>query len=290
MMKEGRIKVRRSIKDNSGHPGSVWIIGGGQMGGVLARHMATEEPRDSVVVIDPSPEIREALGREGIKTSASLSTRGKGLGEPGLVILAVKPGVFLQAEGDFLRQLQRLPASTLALSVMAGVTIDSLTRKLPGIRWIRAMTNLALATGKGMTVLCASPDVTSSERTSTEVLFSAMGRSLWIPESSFDAATAIAGSGPGLLALVAEAFSDGGVREGLTRETATLLASWALFGTGSLLAEREIRPEELKSRVSSPAGTTIEGLRTLECHRVRAAFIDAVRSMSDRSRSLSRPD
>lgn len=270
--------------------GQVLVVGGGQMGGVLARHLAGDGRGTfgQVRVVDPGAEVQKALKAEGIAVSSSLSESLRKESPPALVIMAVKPGVFLRPGGDLLEEMSHLPPQTLVLSVMAGITLKRLSTELPTLRWVRAMTNLALSAGKGMTLLAASSEVLHGEQHAIYGMFAGMGRALWLPEESFDAATALAGSGPGILALVAEALADGGVREGLSRETATLLSSWALYGAGALLTEKGILPESLKARVASPSGTTIEGLATLEKRGVRGALIDAVHAMAERSRSLSR--
>ena len=270
--------------------GPVLVVGGGQMGGVLARHLSGEGRGafGPVRVVDPGAEVQKSLRSEGIAVSSTLSEVLKKEDPPGLVILAVKLGVFLRPGVELLEGMSRLPPHTLALSVMAGIPLERLAAANPSLRWVRAMTNLALSAGKGMTLLAASADVVHGEQSAIYGLFSGMGRALWLPEESFDAATALAGSGPGLLALVAEALADGGVREGLSRETATLLSAWALYGAGALLADKGILPESLKSRVASPSGTTIEGLAVLEKGGVRGSLIDAVHAMAERSRSLSR--
>jgi len=290
--KTGKKSGRRDPSAKAGNladfPSSVWVVGGGQMGGVVARYLHESLPGASTVcVIDPGPEVLKTMKQEGMDAVASVPEALKRSPAPKLIVMAVKPGVFLKPESGLPVSLSKVPEETLAVSLMAGVPLERLRQQVPGVRWVRSMTNLALSTGKGMTVLAASSQVTHAEQCFLYSLFSAMGRALWIPEESFDAATAIAGSGPGLLALVAEALSDGGVREGLSRETATLLSSWAVFGTGSLLCERSVLPEALKSKVASPAGTTIEGLAILEKQGVRGAMIEAVRCMTQRSRNLS---
>lgn len=298
-MSEGQKARKKTSKgDRSGLsggltdcPSPVWVVGGGQMGGVVVRHLAaTYSPGATVCVIDPSPDTLKSMKQEGIDASASIPEMMKRSPGPKLLVLAVKPGVFMKKESDLVSALSTIPSDTLALSLMAGVPLEILSQRVPGLRWVRSMTNLALSTGKGMTVLAANSRVNHAEQAFAYSLFSSMGRALWIPEELFDAATAIAGSGPGLLALVAEALSDGGVREGLSRETATLLSSWAIFGAGSLLCEKNLTPELLKSKVASPSGTTIEGLSALERQGVRGALIDAVRCMTERSRNISHSD
>lgn len=274
----------------SGSCADVWVLGGGQMGGAVARYLVSPEgPEARVTVVDPDPETLTRLEQDGIAGFLSFPDLVRaGVNRPGIIVLAVKPAVFLTMDPGFRKGFSGLPQGTLGLSLMAGVSLESLETLVPEVRWIRAMTNLALSTGKGMTVLSTGPGVTRSEGETVMSIFAGMGKALWLPEAAFDAATAIAGSGPGLLALVAEALADGGVREGLGRETATTLAAWALFGAGSLMAEREIVPETLKARVASPSGTTIEGLAVLEDRGVRGALIEAVRAMAEKSRTLSR--
>lgn len=259
------------------------------MGGVIVRQLMANRSgmRPKVSVADPNPDVLKAMKLEEVEVDMSLSSLMKKEGKPDMVVLAVKPGIFTKQDSELSESLACLPQGVLGVSVMAGVSIKQLRDKGPNLRWVRAMTNLALSAGKGMTLLAASQDVSHGQQTYVYGLFSGMGRALWLPEESFDAATALAGSGPGILALIAEALADGGVREGLSRETATLLASWALLGTGALLAERGNLPELLKARVASPSGTTIEGLATLERLGVRGAIIDAVRAMAARSREIS---
>jgi pyrroline-5-carboxylate reductase len=120
----------------------------------------------------------------------------------------------------------------------------------------------------------------------TEKLFSALGYAVQVNESLLDAVTGLSGSGPAYICLVIEALSDGGVAAGLPREVATRLAAQTVLGSAKMVLETGLHPGALKDMVTSPGGTTIEGLHELEKGKLRASLISAVRAASEKSRKL----
>lgn len=181
------------------------------------------------------------------------------------VLLAVKP--YALGELAFCGEAEAI------YSILAGVSLERLRAKAPAKAHIRAMPNLAAALQASCTALCGDEAL----RSSAEEIFSALGTTIWLDkESKLDAASAIAGSGPAYLALIAEALSDAGVREGLTRAEATQLTQGLFKGVATLLPHTH--PAKLKEEVASPAGTTIEALAVLENRGVRGAFMEAVRA------------
>ncbi len=273
----------------SGENGVCWIIGGGRMGqaflsGILKRGRASRPER--VIVCDPDPGIRERLSKEGgvetVGTLEDLLLQGeKSL--PSLVFWAVKPSLF----PDLAPALRSMKGSPLGVSVMAGTPLSKLQDALPGWRWIRTMSNLALTRGEGMTLLTPGVRALDEDLSFVSRIFLELGRVMMLPEKDFDVATALAGSGPGLMALVLEALSDAGVRHGLKREDAVFLSAQMLKGTAALILDEGMDPSDLRKRVASPSGTTIEGLVSLEKGGVRASFIEAVSRMVGRSAEMS---
>lgn len=242
-----------------------------------------------IVVVDPDPGVRTRLekshGVETVREISDLSIRSGSSG-PSLVFWSVKPSLF----PDLAPLLREFPVAPLGVSVMAGTPLSRLESALPDWRWIRTMSNLALTRGEGMTVLASGTKASDEDLSRVSRIFLEMGRVMMLSETDFDVATALAGSGPGLMALVVESFADAGVRHGLKREHAVFLAAQMLRGTAALILDEGIDPADLKGRVSSPSGTTIEGICALESHAIRAAFIDAVALMVARSRAMSNTD
>ncbi|MHB8421697.1 MAG: pyrroline-5-carboxylate reductase [Leptospirales bacterium] len=266
-----------------------WILGGGRMGQAFLagyQKQAGCSASTRIVVVDPDPSVRSRLEKNhGVESVPGVSDLPIRSGSPGpsLVFVAVKPTVFPEL-AIFLKEKSISP---LGVSVMAGMPLSRLEEALPAWRWIRTMSNLALTRGEGMTVLAPGKKSGSEELSLVSRIFLEMGRVMMLPERDFDVATALAGSGPGLMALVVEAFADAGIRHGLNRENAIFLAAQMLRGTASLILDEGVDPADLRGRVSSPGGTTIEGICSLEAHAVRGAFIEAVSLMVARSRALS---
>jgi pyrroline-5-carboxylate reductase len=241
---------------------------------------------EETIVCDPDPGVRERLSRERsvevVGTVEELLLRGE-KSPPSLVFWSVKPSLF----PDLAPVFGGLDMSPLGVSVMAGTPLSTLEEALPRWRWIRTMSNLALTRGEGMTLLTTGVRATDEDLSFVSRIFLELGRVMMIPEKDFDVATALAGSGPGLMALVLEALSDAGVRHGLKREDAVFLSAQMLKGTAALILDEGMDPSELRKRVASPSGTTIEGLVALEEGGVRASFIQAVGRMVGRSAAMS---
>jgi len=242
------------------------VIGTGSMAESIIRGLAGK--RELAVAGRDKRRLAELAERYGVRTA-----KIDGFGIEGAdVILAVKP----HALADVAKRV-RGRAATLH-SVLAGTPLAALREALSAERYIRAMPNIAAAHGASVTALTG--DEAARER--AEELFGAIGETLWLDsEAKLDAATAIAGSGPAFLALVAEALADGGVACGLSRDEAAALTA-GLFRSYAALADEP--PAKVKDRVMSPAGTTAAGYGALEERGVRGAFIEAVKRAFERTK------
>lgn len=192
------------------------------------------------------------------------------------ILLCVKPGnlesVAKQLKGK----------AKLLLSVLAGVPVEKLKKKIKSKAVVRAMPNLAASAGASMTTLTGDAE----HREEAEVLMRSAGSVLWLEsEKEIDIATALAGSGPAYLALIAEALADGAVNQGLKREDAMLVMRGLFAGFGKLI--QEMHPALLKDSVMSPGGTTAAGYYTLEKGRVRASCMEAVEKAYKKAVDLS---
>ena len=174
----------------------------------------------------------------------------------------------------------------LLISVLAGVRLERLQRLFPGWRCVRAVPNTPALVGAGLTGLAWGEGIDPERRAWVRRLFERVGEVLELPEGQLDPFLALTSSGPAFLALVAEAMADGAVAAGLPRAQAQHLAHRTMAGTAALLQGRELHPGQLKDMVSSPAGTTIAGLRQLERCGLRSALLEAVLAAAQRSREL----
>lgn len=260
-------------------PARIALIGCGAMGTAMVRGMARDGGlggRD-LRLIDA---VSSAADAASAATGGSVA-RLEDAADADLVVLAVKPK---DAAHALARVGGELGEQTVVLSVVAGWPIERIRTHAPRPAVVRTMPNLAVAAGAGL-VAMADDDLDDDRRTALLALFAPLGTVVPMPEAQIGAATALAGSGPGFVALVAEGLEEGAVAAGFTRPDARRMVQAVLAGTAALLADGE-DPAELRQRVSSPAGTTIEGLGVLERGAVRAHMADAVRAAARRASEL----
>ena len=201
-----------------------------------------------------------------------------------LVLLAVKPQVMNEVLSglDLSRNVRQL-----IITVAAGVPIAAIISGLhPGARVVRAMPNTPAVVLEGVTALAGGPGVTAEQFTMARAVFEAMGQVVVLDESHLDAVTALSGGGPAYVYLFIEALADGGVKMGLSRAQAQLLAAQTVLGAAKMVIETKQHPGVLKDQVTSPGGTTIAGLHRLEEGQLRGTVINAVESATLRCQEL----
>ncbi|MBN2824274.1 MAG: pyrroline-5-carboxylate reductase [Campylobacterales bacterium] len=192
------------------------------------------------------------------------------------IILCIKP-YNVEEVGAKLKGKAKLIAS-----ILAGTKIETLMRYIKAQFYIRAMPNLGASVGASMTTMTGDNEY----KDEAQKLFDAIGETLWLnSEEEIDIATALAGSGPAYLAMVAQALSDAAVKEGLKRDDANVLMQGLFKGFGELIQNEEA--PHIKNSVMSPAGTTAYGCYALEKAGIKAAFMDAVSSAYSRAKELS---
>lgn len=197
-------------------------------------------------------------------------------------VIAVKPGDVPAA-----CRAAAAAGSGRVLSIAAGVTAAALEAELaPGTAVVRAMPNTPALVGQGAAAVAPGHAATDHDLAWAESLLGAVGTVVRVKEALLDAVTGLSGSGPAYIFLVAEALIEAGVLAGLPRDVSSQLAIQTILGAATLLAEGGDSPEALRAAVTSPGGTTAAGLRTLEQHGVRAAFLEAVSAATERSRQL----
>jgi pyrroline-5-carboxylate reductase len=201
-----------------------------------------------------------------------------------VVVLSVKP----QALDKVLKEIApAVDRTKLIVSVAAGVPIAAIERRLgAGARIVRTMPNTPCLVGLGATALSSGEHATQEDLTLATAMFDSVGITTIVDEYLLDAVTGLSGSGPAYIFLIIEALSDAGVKVGLSRHQSLKLAAQTVLGSAKLLLETNQHPGTLKDQVTSPGGTAIAGLHTLEAGGLRTTLIDAVEAATERAREL----
>ncbi len=262
----------------------IGIVGLGKMGEALLEGLRRNDPKGefSVSATTRSEEsAREAAKR--LKITCHLDN-AKLARESDVVVLCVKPH---QAKAVLEAMRPALGKGKLLISICAAVTTEQLKSWSGGAAAIvRAMPNTPALIGRGMTVYCSGPGSGKEHVSIAERIFGAVGKTALIEESLMDGATGLSGCGPAYVFLVIESLSEAGVKVGLPRGTATLLAAQTLAGASEMVLTRGVHPAALKDEVTTPAGCTIDGLMALEEGKLRVTLIKAVLAAAKRSRAL----
>ena len=260
------------------------IIGGGVMGTAISRALIATgvAQAENVTVCDTDPGRRAAL-REELGVAVTERHADASEGAP-MVILAVKPQDFRVASNAL--QGLILPEQVV-LSIMAGISIRTLRDQLGHRAMVRVMPNTPAQIGQGMSVWTATEEVGADQRSAVRQILQTLGDEIYLPdEKHIDMATAVSGSGPGFIYLMLEAMIDGAVQIGMRRELAAEMVYQTALGSAAFAKQSRLHTAVLREQVTSPGGTTAEGLLAMERHGVRAGIIEAVIAAYDKTREL----
>ena len=264
--------------------GTIALAGAGKMGGaMLTGWLAQGLDPKRVIVIEPQPSAEiNALAAKGV----CLNPSAKDAGNADTLVVAVKPQSFREA-GAALKQF--VGSSTLVVSIMAGTPIAALEEACGGMV-VRAMPNTPAAIGRGITVAVAAKNVSAAQRATADALLRATGSVEWVDdESLMDAVTAVSGSGPAYVFLLAEELARAGVEAGLPLDLATKLARETVAGSGELLHRSELSTATLRQNVTSPGGTTAAALDVLMgSDGMEKLMTRAVAAATQRSKDLAK--
>jgi pyrroline-5-carboxylate reductase len=264
--------------------GTILLAGAGKMGGAMLTGWLAQglDPR-RVAVIEPQPSADiSALAAKGVALNADVTRAGA----VETLVVAVKPQSFREA-GATLKPF--VAAGTSVVSIMAGTTIAAL-QEVCGGAVVRAMPNTPAAIGRGITVAVAAKNVSAKQRATADALLRATGSVEWVEdEALMDAVTAVSGSGPAYVFLLAEELARAGVAAGLPEELATKLARETVAGSGELLHRSELASSTLRQNVTSPGGTTAAALGVLMGEPgLRELMIRAIAAATQRSKELAK--
>lgn len=203
-----------------------------------------------------------------------------------ILVLSVKPQILERVVREVAGALQ---PGALVVSVAAGIDTHTIESLLPsGARVVRAMPNTPALVRAGATAVARGRHATESDLAEARAIFDAVGITVTLDESHLDAVTGLSGSGPAYIFLILEALADAGVKVGLSRRNAQRLAAQTVMGSAKLLLDTDEHPGKLKDMVTSPGGTAIAGLHTLEEGGLRTTLINAVETATKRARELGR--
>ena len=264
-------------------PGTLVLVGAGKMGGaMLDGWLALKLPPKKVVVIEPQPsKAIKALARRGVR----INPKGK-IQNVAALVVAVKPQV---APGAVAPLAALVGRKTVVVSIMAGRTLAFLEQALPGAAIVRAMPNTPAAIGRGITVAVPNARVGASARKLADALLAATGAVEWADdEALMDAVTAVSGSGPAYVFLLAEALARAGAAAGLPPALADRLARATVAGSGELLHRSTLDAATLRANVTSPGGTTAAALDVLMGNEgLEPILTKAVAAATKRGRELA---
>ena len=266
--------------------GTVLLAGAGKMGTALVQGwLARGLPASAIIIQEPSPSAETAavVATHGLSLVSALSAIET---PPSVIVAAVKP----QVMDEVFTPLAKLAGpNTVVLSIAAGRSIASFEKHLAaGTAVVRAMPNTPAAIGRGITGACGNAHLTGEQKAVCNALLSAVGDVVWVPdESLIDAVTAVSGSGPAYVFLLAEYLAEAGVKAGLDLDTATKLARATVSGAGELLHQSPLPSETLRKNVTSPGGTTAAALNVLmRDNGLQPLLTEAVLAAKERGRAL----
>lgn len=262
---------------------TIGICGTGNMGKAMLKGIVGAgliAPKN-IFIYDVNTTDTAALKKE-LKVNVATSTEDL-VKKSQAVIFALKPYVI----GDVLAGVKAKLGSTVVISIAAGVTIDRLSQNLSkSAKIIRVMPNTPALVGEGMAALAPNAKVTKAEADAANAVFNSFGKAEIVDEEMIDVVCGLSGSGPAFVYMFIEALADGAVLEGMPRAMAYKFAAQTVLGSAKMVLETGEHPGALKDNVSSPGGTTIEGVSVLEEKGFRSAAIDAVVAATEKSKAM----
>jgi len=260
------------------------VLGTGKLGGILLRAYLNQEffaPKRVTATVAHA-EKAAALSQE-LGITVKTENRGAVSGAD-IVLLCVKPKVV----GDVLKEIApELKEKTLLISVAASVPTSYIEQHLKGkVPVVRVMPNTPSTVGCGMTGICRGAHATEEHLETARTMFNAVGRTVVVDEKNMDAVTGLSASGPAFAYIILESLAEAGVKVGLPRDVATLLAAQTMKGAASVVLETGDHPALLKDAVTTPAGCTIDGILELEEGKLRVTLIKAVVKATSRAGEL----
>ena len=266
----------------------IGFIGAGQMAQALVTGISRAWPDINFEIADPSPEAQKNFCSKVESTVEIRQSIGEVFRNCDIIFLAIKPQYFRDAidREKIAQACAQSGAAPLVISIMAGISIQTLIDVTGMPRIARVMPNTPCLVMEGASAVSVSPDVSPDEKQQVLDLLSSVGTAIFVDEGLIDSVTGLSGSGPAYVFTFIEVLIDAGVLTGLSRSIARDLAIQTVIGSAKLVAETGDHPAVLRDRVTSPGGTTIAALKQLEVNNFRGAVIQAVQASTARAKEL----
>ena len=260
---------------------SIGIIGAGNMGGAIIAGLAKSIDPEYINVFDSDAEKLEDMRLKfQIK---KLDSAIKTAYDSDIIIIAVKP----DAVSGLLKEIKSVKKTTVIVSIAAGIKIKTIESALGSDKKvIRVMPNTPCLIGEGISAISSNDEVDELSLNMVDEVFKMIGHTVRVPEKMMDAVTGLSGSGPAYVFTFIHALADGGVKMGIPRDKATLLAAHTVAGSARLVIESMEHPMNLRMKVASPGGTTIEGIHVLEKNGFTGIVMEAVEAAAQKSKKL----
>jgi pyrroline-5-carboxylate reductase len=260
------------------------VLGTGKLGSILLRaflKQALFSPKQVTATVRHEEKAATIAVELGVNASTNNRKAVKGVD---IVLLAIKP----QVVGDVLKEIKpALNKNTLVISVAASVPTSYIEQRVgPNVPVIRTMPNTCSTVNCGMTGICRGAHASADHLEIAKAMFNSVGRTVVVDEKNMDAVTGLSASGPAFIYIILESLAEAGVKVGLPRDVATLLAAQTLKGAASVVLETGDHPALLKDSVTTPAGCTIDGILELEEGKLRVTLIKAVVKATHRAGEL----
>jgi pyrroline-5-carboxylate reductase len=260
------------------------VLGTGKLGGILLRAYLKQElfsPKRVTATVKHAEKAAAMAKELGVSVTTDNQKAVQGAD---IILLGVKP----QVVGDVLKEIaSALTEKTLVISVAASVPTSYIEQRLGGkVPVVRAMPNTPASVGCGMTGICRGAHAGAEHLETARAMFNAVGRTVVVDEKNMDAVTGLSASGPAFAYIILESLAEAGVKVGLPRDVATLLAAQTMKGAASVVLETGDHPALLKDAVTTPAGCTIDGIMELEEGKLRVTLIKAVVKATSRAGEL----
>jgi pyrroline-5-carboxylate reductase len=263
----------------------ICILGTGNMGQALVSGLVgsgSSKPKNIICTDVREAKLMAVEKQYGVRTTTS---NVEAVSQAEIIIYAVKPQIMARVLNE---TAKKLDMSKLIISIAAGVPMEAIESCLnKQLRLIRVMPNIAAAVKEAATAVAAGKHASEEDIKLAMAIFDSIGKSVFIGENYLmDAITGLSGSGPAYIFLIVEAMADAGVKVGLSRQEALFLSAQTVLGAAKMLIETQEHPGQLRDKVTSPGGTAIAGLATLEEGGLRTTLIHAVEVATNRSREL----
>jgi pyrroline-5-carboxylate reductase len=263
----------------------VAFLGAGKMGGIILQALLKNgmlSPKSTCATVAHDERAKALAAKLKIKVGTNNAEAAKGAD---IIVIGVKP----QVVEEVVREISaHITAKQVIISVAASVPTSMIEAHLPpNVPVIRAMPNTPCLLGAGMTAICKGKHASAEDVAMTCRMFDVVGRTVVVDEKHMDAVTALSASGPAYIYIILESLAEGGVKLGLPRDIATLLAAQTTMGAARVVLETGDHPALLKDAVTTPAGCTIDAIMELEEGKLRVTLIKAVVKAAQRAKELA---